>query len=290
MPATVTHAPDMPTWDESVVAAAATRLRLCVDARRRSGLGARLGRGAGAALEFHDHRAYAPGDDLRHLDWGVYARTDQLVLRRHRQEVSPRVEIFVDLSASMQATAAKLALATALAALLATLAEADGVRPRLWLCAKAVQRVDGEWRTALRATAAGGAAGLEGAVGELLPGAQRVLISDGLCVGGGAGVVRRLGAGAGQLCLLHILTAEELAPTAVGATRLEDREGGVVDLVLDAAAVAAYGVRLQRHHAQWQAALAGRGAGMIGLRSDEAFAEVVRRLLAAGVVETRAGR
>ena len=280
----------MPTWDEAAVAAAATRLRLSVDARRRSGLGARLGRGAGASLEFHDHRAYEPGDDLRHLDWGVYARTDQLVLRRHRQEVSPRLEIMVDLSASMLATPAKLALTTALTALIATLGEADGVRPRVWIFAQQVRRFDSDWRVAMRTAVAGGAFGLEHVIGELLPGAQRVLVSDGLCVGGGAGVVRRLGAGAGQVCLLQILTPEELSPAAIGAARLEDREGGHADLVLDAATVTAYRARLQRHQDEWRAALAGRGAGMVGLRSDEPFAEAVRRLLTAGVVESRAGR
>lgn len=280
----------MPTWDEAAVVAAATRLRLSVDARRRSGLGARLGRGAGASLEFHDHRAYEPGDDLRHLDWAVYARTDQLVLRRHRQEVSPRLEVMLDLSASMLASPAKLALATALAALIAILAEADGVRPRLWLFAQEVRRVDTDWRAALRAAVAGGPAGLEHAVGELLPGAQRVLVSDGLCAGGGAGVVRRLGAGAGQVSLVQILTPEELSPAAIGAARLEDREGGHADLVLDAATVTAYRARLQRHQDEWRAALAGRGAGVIGVRADEPLAEAVRRLLAAGVVESRAGR
>ena len=280
----------MPTWDEAAVAAAATRLRLSVDARRRSGLGARLGRGAGASLEFHDHRAYEPGDDLRHLDWGVYARTDQLVLRRHRQEVSPRLEIMVDLSASMLATPAKLALTTALTALIATLGEADGVRPRVWIFAQQVRRFDSDWRVAMRTAVVGGAVGLEHVIGELLPGAQRVLVSDGLCVGGGAGVVRRLGAGAGQVCLLQILTPEELSPAAIGAARLEDREGGHADLVLDAATVTAYRARLQRHQDEWRAALAGRGAGVVGLRSDEPFAEAVRRLLTAGVVESRAGR
>lgn len=280
----------MPAWDESAVVAAASRLRLSVDARRRTGQGARLGRGPGASLEFHDHRAYEPGDDLRHLDWAVYARTDQLVLRRHRQEVSPRLELIVDLSASMQASPPKLALATALAALIATLAEADGVRPRLWLCAAEIRRIDSDWRPALRAVVPAGAAGIEASLGELLPGAQRVVVSDGLCPSGGAAVVRRLGAGAGRLCLLQILTAEELAPSAIGAARLEDREGGHAELVLDASAITAYRARLQRHQDEWRGALAGRGAGVIGVRAEESLAEAVRRLLAAGVVESRAGR
>ena len=38
--------------------------------------GSTLGARAGSSLEFKDHRAYEPGDDLRHIDWSAYARTD----------------------------------------------------------------------------------------------------------------------------------------------------------------------------------------------------------------------
>jgi uncharacterized protein (DUF58 family) len=277
----------MPAWDESGVAQAASRLRLGIDARRRTGQGARFGRGPGASLEFHDHRAYEPGDDLRHLDWSVYARTDQLVLRRQRQEVSPRLEVMVDGSASMAVEPAKLALTSALAALVCQLAESDGIRPRLWWSGSHLIRHEGDWRVGLRHAEPGGAAGLEARFGPLLPGADRVLISDGLCPGGGATVVRRLADGAGRCCLLQILTAEELAPTATGAARLEDVEGGAADHVLDGATLTAYRVRFQRQQDAWRAALAGRGAGVVSLRSDEHFALIVRRLLAAGVVEVR---
>lgn len=280
----------MPTWDESAVAEAAARVRLTVDARRRLGQGARLGRGPGASLEFHDHRAYEPGDDLRHLDWAVYARTDQLVLRRHRQEVSPRLELFVDCSLSMTVSPAKLALASAVAALVATLSEADGVRPRLWLCGSAAAQHDGGWRAVLRASTPAGAAGLEAECPALLAGSDRVLISDGLCPTGGTSVVRRLGAGAGRICLLQILTPDEIAPEPRGAARLEDLEGGQADLMVDAATVTAYRERFARHQDGWRSALAGRGAGLVTLRSDEGLARAVRRLVDAGIVEPRGGR
>ena len=113
----------MPAWDELAVRQEAGRLRLGLDPRqRREGAGMRLGAGPGASLEFHDHRNYQPGDDLRHLDWAASARTGSLILRRHRKEVLPRLEILVDGSASMAAHPGKLALATGLAALMATLA------------------------------------------------------------------------------------------------------------------------------------------------------------------------
>lgn len=280
----------MPAWDESLVAAAAARLRLAVDARRRLGHGARLGRGPGSSLEFHDHRAYEPGDDLRHLDWSVYARTDQLVLRRHRQEVSPRLELFVDCSLSMAVTPTKIALAIQLAALIATLSDADGVRPRLWLCGPAAVRHEANWRVVLQSAVVAGVAGLDAECPGLVAGSDRMLISDGLSPAGGAAVIRRLGAGAGRICLVQIMTPEELAPTAHGAARLEDVEGGVADLVMDEDTITAYRERLSRHQDGWRAALAGRGAGMITLRSDEGFASAVRRLVAVGVVEPRSGR
>jgi uncharacterized protein (DUF58 family) len=275
----------MPAWDASAVAAAAARLRLAVDARRRQGSGARLGRGPGASLEFHDHRAYEAGDDLRHLDWAVYARTDQLVLRRHRQEVSPRLEILLDGSASMALVPSKLARAAELAALFATLAEADGVRPRLWWSGAKVQHGDSGWRAFLTASAVGGAAGLEAQLGPLLPGSERILISDGLCPGGGAAVVRRLAAGAGRCCLVQVLSPEELAPTCHGTLRLEDVEGGAAEHLVSSATITAYRERLARHQEEWRAALAGRGAGVVGVRADAPLSAAVQRLLAAGVVE-----
>ena len=41
------------------------------------------------------------GDDIRHLDWATYARTDQLMVRLYREEISPRTQVFVDTSRSM---------------------------------------------------------------------------------------------------------------------------------------------------------------------------------------------
>lgn len=55
----------------------------------------------GYSAEFTDHRQYYPGDDLRSLDWKVYARTDRYVLKRYRMESDMRVMILLDTSASM---------------------------------------------------------------------------------------------------------------------------------------------------------------------------------------------
>jgi len=55
----------------------------------------------GYSSEFADHRQYYPGDDLRNLDWKVYARTDKYFLKRYTMESDMRVTILLDASASM---------------------------------------------------------------------------------------------------------------------------------------------------------------------------------------------
>lgn len=72
---------------------------------RRAFLGSRQGvhvsRRRGHGLEFSDYRPYSPGDDFRHIDWGVYGRTDRLYVREFREEQDLHVLFFVDSSASM---------------------------------------------------------------------------------------------------------------------------------------------------------------------------------------------
>ena len=72
---------------------------------RRAFLGSRQGQHRslrrGHGLEFSEYRAYAPGDDFRHIDWSVYGRTDRLYVRQFREEQNLNVMIMMDTSASM---------------------------------------------------------------------------------------------------------------------------------------------------------------------------------------------
>ncbi len=55
----------------------------------------------GFSQEFAEYRAYTPGDDLRHVDWNVFARTERCYLKRYRGETNTQVLILLDTSASM---------------------------------------------------------------------------------------------------------------------------------------------------------------------------------------------
>ncbi|MFG0293162.1 MAG: DUF58 domain-containing protein [Phycisphaerales bacterium JB050] len=55
----------------------------------------------GFSVEFAQHRPYVPGDDLRHLDWKVYGRSDKLHLKQYEQETNLDLVLLVDSSGSM---------------------------------------------------------------------------------------------------------------------------------------------------------------------------------------------
>jgi uncharacterized protein (DUF58 family) len=55
----------------------------------------------GGGIEFADHRDYTPGDDFRYLDWNLYARHDELLLKRFQEEEDLHVYILLDCSRSM---------------------------------------------------------------------------------------------------------------------------------------------------------------------------------------------
>jgi uncharacterized protein (DUF58 family) len=56
----------------------------------------------GFSQEFAEYRAYTPGDDLRHVDWNLYARTERTYLKRYRGETNSQLTILLDASNSMQ--------------------------------------------------------------------------------------------------------------------------------------------------------------------------------------------
>ncbi len=55
----------------------------------------------GFSVEFAEHREYAPGDDLRHIDWRVFAKSDRYYIKQYEEETNLRCHILLDCSGSM---------------------------------------------------------------------------------------------------------------------------------------------------------------------------------------------
>jgi uncharacterized protein (DUF58 family) len=78
----------------------------------------------GFSVEFAEHREYAPGDDLKHLDWKVFGRSDRLFIKEYEMETNLRSHILLDTSESMDyggKETTKLELASHIAASMAYL-------------------------------------------------------------------------------------------------------------------------------------------------------------------------
>jgi hypothetical protein len=246
---------------------AAASFRLVWPRQPAGGLaGARLGRANGASLEFQDYRDYVAGDDLRHVDWRAYARTDQLKVRLFREEVAPALDVLRDVSASMQVTEAKANAAAALVDALRYWGEAGGGHPR-------VHEIVGQDSGYATAT-------------PLRRGGVRVLLSDFLVPGDPAPHILRLASGAALLVVVQLLDPWEIAPSEEGALALIDCEDQRrLDLVLDATTTARYRARLQRLCANVDGAVRRLG-GRFATVAAGPLREMVRgALVPAGIVE-----
>lgn len=254
-----------------------------------------LGRGAGSSLEFQEFRQYVPGDDIRHVDWAAYARSDTLMVRLYREEISPRTEILVDLSRSMRAGETyKPQLTRQLAALFGLLAARGGGRPTIvplgdrtpieplgidGLDAIAHSPLDGRMTLADL---------LEQNLVPLKSQAIRIVISDFLFPHDPAQLIRRLAGGASVLWVVQLLNEWEARPTPVGGRRIVDIETGAEsDLVLDRATVAAYLERLTRLQSELAASCRRAHASFVSLIAEHGLNALCRNeLTAAGLLRS----
>lgn len=210
----------------------------------REGLGLHHSRSRGAGLEFAQYRAYEPGDELRLVDWKLYARSDRFFVREAERESPLAVWILVDATASMaQEDAARpgwsrLTAAKGLAACVAELALRQGDRfglvalrddgLQLVAPASSVRQRD-RLLLELGALRAGGRwptfAQLHPLWERIGAGDLVVLLSD-LFDAGAVEVATRLAAARREVVAIQLLTAEERDFPFQGGHRFRDPETG----------------------------------------------------------------
>jgi uncharacterized protein (DUF58 family) len=275
-----------PPIDWPAVRAAAARLAL-PRAPLRGRAGERLGSGTGSSLEFQDYRSYAPGDDLRHVDWAAYARSEMLAIRLYREEVAPRVDLVLDVSRSMAVRDEKLLAAGELAALVACACASTAADSRI------ITTADGDPPPLRRPedierflACDGVASALEAVHLPLRRRSLRVVISDFLFPHDADALVDRLARDSASLSIVQLTLAEEADPEPAGGQRLIDVEGrGEIDMVVDAAAVRDYRARFGRLRAGLSRASRRSGARFVHVVAGTPVREVARRLAAAGVLD-----
>lgn len=229
----------------------------------------------GSSVEFADYRTYAPGDDLRRVDWNLYARTDRLFLKVYEEEEDRAVHLLVDTSASMGfGGPSKLELAQRLAAGLGYVAlhELD----RLHVVELGADRATSfrplrgtpatpsllELLSSLRSD---GPSALNRSLSEYAGRGSGsgllILVSDLLDPEGVTGGLRALAGRGHEITVLHVLSSDELTPSYSGDLELRDSETDERQgMTLDRMAVRAYERRLHLWLAEVKRACSSVGA------------------------------
>jgi uncharacterized protein (DUF58 family) len=272
--------------------------------------GLHASRRPGLAREFSQYRAYQPGDEPRHLDWKLYARSDRFFLRESEVDTRVAVSLVLDATASMQHVGApagprsKFDLARALAAALALLAEAQGDDLTLHVVrAETVASVVGAGQRQPARRILHALAGLEPAgrwpadasrladalrrsehdAGSAGPGTTAritVILTDGHEHGGEIrAALAPLRARRHELLFVHVLARDELDFPYRGPVRFEEWETGRT-LEADATAVrSAYLAAARQERDAWARAWGGDRFDYLALATDDALGRALRTFL-----------
>jgi len=239
--------------------------------------GARLGLEAGASLDFHDYREYQPGDDLRHLDWSVYARSDKEIIKLYREEVSPKLEIVLDVSRSMNLPGTpKAEAALALAAACAVAAENVHCEHAVWTAGHRVHQLEGSsgspnsWELPAFDSPCSPEDEIVRASPRWRRNGIRIFVSDLLWPSAPDPILRRLADGAAALTVIQLLAAEEESPELRGQNRFVDVESGeTLDVFVDETAQSAYQSTLAAHREMWSRSCRRCGARFVSLSAEQ---------------------
>jgi uncharacterized protein (DUF58 family) len=249
-------------------------------------LGERLGAGTGSSLEFQEYRQYAPGDDLRHVDWAAYARSEVLTVRLYREEVAPRIDLALDISSSMAVTQQKLAAYGELAALLSYASVSAAANARVITSLMEAQPLHRPEEIEPFLNCAATASAIEESRVPFRRGSLRVIVSDFLFPHDADALVGRMARGSAWLAIIQLTSREEAEPAVAGGCRLIDVEGrGELDLMVDEKAVREYRARFSRLRLGLSVAARRAGAHFAHIMAGTPLRQVARALTVAGVIE-----
>jgi uncharacterized protein (DUF58 family) len=274
------------------------RLLLLLRSPVRGGLkGGRRSVKRGQSVEFADYRDYALGDDLRQLDWNVFARLEKLFVKLFVEEEDVTITVLLDASASMASgEPQKLLFAKRAAAALGYIGLASedrvaisalgGRSSRRLVTLRGSGRVFRLLSSLSSIEPAAGptdlVAAARNAAAQLSGRGVIVLISD-LLDPAADRMIRELAATRSELIVLHVLSPDELDPQLEGDLRLVDSEtGDGIDITADLPTLDLYRERLAAWKASFADLAAKRAASYVELSSDThlnelIFAELRRR-------------
>lgn len=253
----------------------------------------------GFSVEFAEHRAYQPGDDLRYIDWRMFGRSDRYYIKQYEEETNLRSYLFLDASASMAWSSQPDSLPTklwyakqlAMSLALLLLRQGDGVglvgfddAIRTQLPTRGGRR---HWHDLLRATEALDASGrtdaasaLQEVVGRIRRRGLVILFSDLLVDAESTRLALQFLRHRGhEVLVFHLIDPGELELPGVSDARFIDPETG------DEVPVSVADLRREYREAvdaallEWQQFFASRGIDYLLLRTDQPMVHALRAYL-----------
>ncbi|MGE8033687.1 hypothetical protein B1B04_02020 [Lysinibacillus sp. KCTC 33748] len=241
----------------------------------------------GASLDFSDFREYHLGDDVRQVDWNVFARTDKYFIKRFLDEQEMRVHILLDTTKSM-GDQAKWTFARQIVASLGLMVLGrddrlsfsfvqDEVKPPFRRKGAMYRRAFLQVVTDIeQATYTNSFA--EGAL-KALPKDSTVLfiVTDGLePIKEWEQLLKRLPRFAGDVRILQIVTQEELSPEYKGDVRLLDRETGRdVNVTMSSKVLDTYLARRLLHEEEFEAICRRFGVRQLQLKVEDGLQHAI---------------
>lgn len=266
-----------------------------MEIRARSGAaGEHLAKRRGGSAEFHEHRPYAPGDDMRRIDWAAYARSGEPVIKVFRAEEDVVARLLCDASASLEfGDPPKIDIVRRLAAAIGYMTLAGSERAQLIVTAGGAtqdhlpSRGRGGLPLLLRhldAMQTRGTTDMSRAVDAVVRKSSRpgmlAVLSDFYDRGPMLSALGRAVARGHDVVLVQVVAPEEEEPNYDGDWLLEDAETGeTVELTMDPAAIEAYVLRFTGLCEELRAWARRHGATYVRARTDESLEETVRRIV-----------
>ncbi|MDZ4767084.1 MAG: DUF58 domain-containing protein [Chloroflexota bacterium] len=260
----------------------------------------------GTSVEFADYRNYTPGDDLRRLDWNIYARLERPLTRLYEDEEDLSVHLLLDASASMDFPRAdldapasnqhhKFAYARRLLAGLATVSLTTNDRLSIAALTVPDERDSdgvlhfgpargGAYSLALLKFIGGltahGAVDLNAMLKNYAARSGRaglvVVISDLFAAAGFAEGLNALVGKGHEVAVVHVLAPEEIDPPLEGDLRLIDSETGLPQEVsIDGGMRVLYRKRVEAWRDDLRAECRRRGAHYLPVTTDQAWERII---------------
>lgn len=260
--------------------------------------GERRSRNKGSSIEFADYRNYTQGDDLRRLDWNVFARLERPFVKLFEEEEDLNVHLLIDASTSMdwpdgEVELNKFQYALRLAGALGYIGLASGDQITVALIGDGKHRVWGPYRGRgnvmrmlqfLERSSANGLTKLNSSLKRWSVRAHRpgllFLLSDLFSPSGFEDGLNALQSRGYEVGVIHLLSPDEIAPAVGDDVKLIDVETNAeAEISLDAATLGLYRGRLERWRSEIASTCSGRGIHYIPVSTDLRWDKLVLQTL-----------